>query len=338
MAWVKRNLYFLIGSLVAVVLMGLGGYLLYSQMSDESKISSDIEGLYAELNDYNNQKPHPGSEGEGKVDNVKAAREQQAALVAYINKTHTFFDRIPSIPDTSNGKVTDAEFARNLQNTVVQLQREAGEKSVVLPHDYYFTFEAQKPLLIFDPASRDRLAVSLGEVKAICDVLFDAKVNSLVWLRRELISANDTNAPDYLPSDEKTVSTPMADLTPYRIRFECFSGELGSVLAGFAASPHGFVVKTINVNPSSGAGPDEAMNEFSGRFRNLPPGAFFSKEGNAIVLPPPPVNGVRQFTPPPATTGPGTPAARPTVPTTFLNEKPLQVTLLVQVVKLKAGK
>ena len=46
MAWIKRNLYFAIGSLVAIILMGAGGFLLYQQMADENKVSEDITGLY----------------------------------------------------------------------------------------------------------------------------------------------------------------------------------------------------------------------------------------------------------------------------------------------------
>ena len=32
------------------------------------------------------------------------------------------------------------------------------------------------------------MAVHLGEIKAICDILFDAKINYLIGIRREVVS------------------------------------------------------------------------------------------------------------------------------------------------------
>ena len=75
--------------------------------------------------------------------------------------------------------------------------------------------------------------MQLGEVKGICEVLFEAKVNSLDNLRRERVSADDSKGPqtDYL--GEKSVTNELAVLTPYEVTFRCFSSELAAVLAGF---------------------------------------------------------------------------------------------------------
>ena len=50
----------------------------------------------------------------------------------------------------------------------------------------------------------------------------------------------------------------LAVLTPYQITFRSFTPEVAEVLARFASSPHGFVVKSINVQPAgaSAASPD----------------------------------------------------------------------------------
>src|SRR5204862_6259930 len=96
------------------------------------------------------------------------------------------------------------------------------------------------------------LSVQLGEVKTICDVLFQAKVNSLDSLRRESISADDANSTqgqtDYI--SRHSVTNELAVLSPYEITFRGFSSELAAVLAGFASSPRGLIVKTINVEPA----------------------------------------------------------------------------------------
>lgn len=319
MAWIKRNLYFLIGSLVAVGLMGVGGYLLFTQIAEDNRVTGQITDAYGQLNDLNKQNPHPGDD---KIDNIQAAKEQQKALRAYIEKIRPFFQHTTPIPDTSTNKVTNADFAKQLRNTVVQLQHAADQQSVLYPRDYYFTFEAQKKLMIFDPNSLDKLAVQLGEIKSLCDILFAARVNSLDNIQREIVSTNDNNPPDYLM--QKTISLPLADLAPYRITFRCFSAELASVLGNLAASPYGFAVKTINVEPAAQGGmagatdmqgmPNSPENQIPGQMPNQGP---FS----------------RRFPPNGAPAAPAAASAHQTG--TFLNEKPLRVTIFIEVARLK---
>ncbi len=315
MAWIKRNLFFVIGSLVALGLMGVGGYLLFTQISAENQITADIEKAYSDLNALNTANPNPGND---KVDNIQAATNQQATLVAYIDKTRPYFQHIAPIPDTGTNKVANSDFARELRNTVVQLQRAAEQQSVLLPNNYYFTFEAQRKLMIFDPTSLDKLAVQLGEIKAICDILFAARVNSLDNVQRETVSTNDNNPSDYL--SQKTVSTPLADLAPYRITFRCFSAELAVVLGNLASSADGLTVKAINVEPATQSSAAEGGGNGTGSGPEAPP---------TIPRPYDPRRGPPSMVVAPAAapSGHGT--------TTFLNERPLRVTLLIEVARLK---
>jgi hypothetical protein len=341
MSWIKRNLYFVIGGLVAVVLMVAGGFYLYSKISNTEVITEEITKQYAELGRLNKLNPHPGS---GKIDNVKAAKEQEQALHAYIKKSRQLFERIAPIPDMP--KVANADFAAQLRNTVVQLRREAEQASVQLPRDYYFTFEAQRRLMVFESGSPDHLAMHLGEIKAIAEVLFKARVNSLDVIRREQVSVNDDKNPsDYL--SHKTVSTPLADITPYEFTFRCFSSELAGVLTGLANSPHGFIVKSINVDPAIpvAVSPDAIPGNAASAAPVAP---------QAYAPPPQPVmaegaaaafgkrygfgpNGAQPFVAPAAVPAPAAAPARAASMTTFLNEKPLRITLMIDVVKIKSA-
>jgi len=324
MAWIKRNLFFVIGSLVALALMIGGGFFLYQQISDEGDVAGKIAAQYAELKRLYDQNPHPGDEH---IDNIKAAKDQATGLRAYVDKIHPFFQRIPPIPDSAPNKVSNSDFATQLHNTVTQLHKSAEQQSVLLPPSYFFTFESQKNLMIFDPASLDPMATHLGEIKAICDILFEAKVNSLDSMRREKISElNDNNPTDYLT--QKTVTNNLAELTPYEVTFKSFSTELALVLGNLASSPNGFLVKTINVEPLASGGDD--LNSAASPYPQTqptyqlpyqPPSQFYPGRG-------------REFAPPPLATAP--PASRG--PTVFLNEKPFRVTLSIVVVKLKPAK
>ena len=326
MAWIKRNLFFLIGSLIAVALIVVGVLYLLGQINDESQVTEDIQKQYAELTRLAGQKPHPGND---KIDNIKAANDQEAALRKYIEKERALFQPIDPIPNLPVNKLGNADFARELRNTVAELRRSAEQQSVKLQPDYYFTFQAQKTNLIFDPGTLGPLASHLGEIKAISGVLFAAKINFLDSIQREIISSNqDSNPSDYLQS-RKTVSTPLADITPYQIIFRCFSADLAQVLTGLATSPYGFMVESINVEPASSA--EDTASSFPG------PGP-----GPGIVQPPPGQPGLdprsaRRFgVPPPGLAPASTPAPAPSGrPVEFLKEKAFRVTLLVQVVKPK---
>jgi hypothetical protein len=236
------------------------------------------------------------------------------------------------------------------------MQREATRTSVTLPpkdskgNTYSFSFAAQRESLAYASGSLEPLSVQLGEVKAICDVLFAAKVNSLDNLRRERVSEDDSKGPqtDYLT--EKSVTNELAVLTPYELTFRCFSTELAAVLSGFGNSPSGLVVKTINVEAAPAAPASEQAPAAVPAYATPPP------------YTPPPMRGMEAPRSAEAAfasrygLGPGRPGPRPTPqPAPYvqpaaaapaskgglplvLDEKQLKVTLMVNVVKLVPSK
>jgi hypothetical protein len=316
MAWIKRNLYFVIGGAVALVLMGLAGWFLYSKWDLNNRILADLNRDYEELDKLYKQKPHPGA---GPVDNIQAARDQRQQLTNFVQETRKFFQRIPPIPDLS--KLTDQNFSAALSRTIDQLQRDAANASVTLPPGYNFSFEAEKRRVSFTQGSLEPLAGQLGEVKVICDALFQAKVNSLDSIQRERVSADDTAGPqtDYLLS--KSTTNSLAVLTPYELTFRGFSSELAAVLASLASSPHCLIVKTINVeSPQAGGGAGEAAGAMTGRAE--------VEEGMGRGIP----GRTTPYAPPayPAPMPPGVKGGLPTV----LDERLLKITLALEVVKL----
>ena len=100
MSWIKRNLYFVIGSAVALALMGLAGWYLYSQWERNNAILEELDKVYARLGELNRANPHPGS---SKVDNVEAARKQRQELRSFIQKTQPFFPAHCSHPRFDQG-------------------------------------------------------------------------------------------------------------------------------------------------------------------------------------------------------------------------------------------
>ncbi len=358
MDWIKRNLYFLIGGTVALALMGLAGWYLFSMWQKNNAILEDLDKEYGELANLNNLNPHPGS---SKVDNIKIAKEQRQQLRDYIQKARPYFQRIAPVPDLP--KLTDREFSAALSRAIDQMQRDAASASVSLQPQYSFSFATQKQGLTFAPGSLPHLSVQLGEVKAICDILFQAKINWLDNIRRERVSPDDFAGlqTDYLA--EQSVTNDLAVLSPYELTFRCFSSELASVMAGFAGSDRGFIVKTINVEPAPSAATEsvpgttptpvpsytppapvtppvtpypmgEAMEGPSRKFGGPPPRAHIPFATPAPAPPPTPAPYAYPARPAAVSAGPARVGGLPTV----LDEKLLKVTLGLDVVKLLPAK
>lgn len=345
MDWIKRNLVFVIGAAVTLLLMGLAGWYSYSGWSNNAEQRDAIATAYEELKTLSASKPAPG-DGK-KVDNIKLAKEQQKEAQEFIQKLTAQLDQIPSIPALAPGvtNIASRDYSAALQETIAQLQKEAASSSVNLPPKYKFSFEKQANLVTFAPGTVEPLAVQLGEVKAICDILNHAKVNSLDGIRRERIpgSPDDAAGPatDYLGAASTT--NELAIITPYEISFRGFTPELAGVLAGFAQSPYGLVVKAVNVEPAAASVISEVAAPVQPVFAAPPVaqpvyGRTAGEEGAAAAMRSrygaaagaPRIN----YAPQAAVAAPV--AVAPVVKSglqTLLKEKQLKVTLLVHVVK-----
>ena len=315
MSWIKRNLPFVIGALVALGLLAFAGYYSYSKWKLNSAVRDQLNAQYEELNRLNNLNPHPGK---GNVDNIKAAREQTDMLTNVLMHTADEFVPITPIPPLEG--LTSKDFAAALRQTIARLQRESDVASVLLPQDYSFSFSVQRQALAFS-GSLEPLAVQLGTVKEICDIINNAKVNSLDAIRRERVSGDDQKGPqsDYIDTHSQT--NELAVITPYEISFRCFSPELADVLAQFANSPHGFVVKSMNVNPASGTSTGDSLAGYAA------PTAGWSIENDAAAR-------LRRYY-----GGSAAVPAPPVAPTrgglqTFIDEKQIQVTMMIDVISL----
>jgi hypothetical protein len=245
MEWIKRNLLFVAGSVVSLVLMVLAAMYLMSGMHKNDAALEKLNSEYEQLKRLNSQNPHPGDE---KIDNIAAAKEQKQKVDAVIGKANSAFTPISPIPEGTN--VNSAMFAGALRRTIYRLQQDAVRGGVQVPTNFFFSFTAVQNRIMFDQAGLQPLAAQLGDVKAICNVLLRARINALDAVRRQKVSTHDAEAQqtaDYIT--DAAVTNEIAILAPYEITFRCFSAELAAVLSGFASSPHGLIVRAMNVEP-----------------------------------------------------------------------------------------
>jgi hypothetical protein len=166
------------------------------------------------------------------------------------------------------------------------------------------------------------------------------------------VSTHDAEAlqsTDYV--QETSTTNDIAILAPYEVSFRCFSSELAAVLSGYASSPHGLIVRAINIEPAVAAGssltgadlggyspyaaatggPSEGPQPTRAQPRQPAGGGFNPYQATQ------PGGGYNPYAtaaaPTPVRTAPG----RGGLPT-LLDEKQIKVTMLVQVVKLRSRK
>jgi hypothetical protein len=326
MGWIKRNLFFVIGGLIALGLLGGSGFYIYQGWSRNADASDKLNEIYSTLQTLGEANPGPGND---QINNTEIARTQTQQIRDWVLSSGNYFLPIDAIPPDS---VTSETFAAALRRTVAQLQSEATNASVALPPEYDFSFAAQRPLMQFAPGSLAPLSVQLGEVKKIAEIIFSAKVNSLDGIQRVRVSDDDVNGPQTDYTDKQALTNDLAIITPYVVTFHSFTPELSRVIAAFATSSNAFIIKSINVEPA-GAETGADMSQPG----MLPPGE------NPEGYPPRGYPG-RRFAyggyGPQGGYQPGgaPPVAQPVVNKgglqTVLKEQLLQITLEVELVKL----
>jgi len=309
MAWIKRNLFFFIGGVVALGLLGAAGYYNYTSWSRNSDMLDKLKEIYGTLSALSDPQSNPGK---GNI-KTQEAKEQTKQLNDWLDQSKVWFAPIPPIPASSpSNPVTSETFAAALRRTIDVMQHEAEAANVQIPPDYGFSFEAERSLVKFSPGSLDLLAVQLGEVKTISEILFAAGVNELDAVERARVSNDDANGPqgDYL--GDQPVTGDQAVLVPYVVNFQSFGPEIARIFAGFAASPHCFIIKSINVQPANG------NNNQPGPM-NMPVQRIMRGRGEFL---------------PPMQNQEAVPAEKSGL-TTVLKEQLLRVSLEVEIVKLQ---
>lgn len=332
MAWIKRNLAFVIGGVVALGLLVAAGFYIYQSWNQNNAARDKLNETYATLQTLSKK---PVSLSSDRTNNTQIAQEQQKQLLDWMSSVSAFFQPIPSIPPGGESG-NSAVFRSALATTIKGLQDEAANVSVGLSPNYGFSFEAYRNQLNLSPASLAPLSLQLGEVKVLADILLAARVNSLDSIQRLRISDSDTTGPagDYL--DAAPTTNELAILTPYAVTFRSFTPEISQVLAGFATSKYSMIVKSISVQPAGAAGTSGGTDLPPGQNMPMPgmpgerpympgyPGAGYPGAGMP-GMGMPGANGL-----PPA----GQPATSKGGLQTIIKEQLLRVTLQIEVVKL----
>jgi hypothetical protein len=312
MAWIKRNLLFVVGLAVSAALIAAGGWYAYSEFTASDAAYTDLTGKDQQLDQLVNSDPYPNQ------DNIQKAKDEQKRIEQFKASARARFREltVPTGLDT-------AAFKSLLENTISTLIKDASKAGVTLPDKYSFTFTQQRKDLQLAEKTLGPMAVQLADISEICRVLYGAKVHSILYLKRTPIT-NEVSATGEL-LNKKVVVDPdtKAFRFFYEVAFEGFTSELGSVLAGFRDSPEAIIVKTLNVeksNKSSDAGSMPAMTMDPARAR-------YQQYGNRYTM-------MQQQA---AAAAAAATATAPKGNDPVLDPKPLRFTVGLEIVKLAPG-
>ena len=239
MRWIKRNLFLLIGIVVAIGLMAGAIVYLLTRVKADQKATKDLAAKMQELVNLKSSAPYP------EQSNLDLAQAEALRL----NRFVTNVQAMVSYPEVQ--KMTSQEFSSFLLTSIAELQKGAETAGVSLPTPRYgFSFEPLREMVNFDAASIEPLTRQLMETKIICSALYESRIHTLESIKRVRVSVLDpAQGPQYL---DKAINTTayngIATVTPYEVTFTGFATELAAVIERLQRSPVFVAVKIVSLD------------------------------------------------------------------------------------------
>lgn len=320
MDWIKKNVLFVVGLTVSLVLLiGAVMFLLQASTAKE-EAGALLQEKNQQLDTLVNREVYPNR------GNVESARSEQKRVAEFIGSARTAFGSFETALTLDN-----ASFKSLLESTIATLERQASQSGVKLPGEKFgFTFAEQRKQLQLPANTLAPLARELADIQHLCEILFSAKVHALLSLKRSSVGTNETfGSTDVLSKKSTTNAVVGGAVFPYEISFQCFSSELSEVIDGLRRAKEFYLLKTINIEPAGSmdpnAGADVTFGGSSAGGMGMDPAlaARYGLGGRYGG------RGPRQTVAAPAVA-----PSKPNEP--VLDEKPLKVTIGVEVIKLSA--
>jgi len=344
MLWIKRNLLIVIGGAISLCLLGGAGYYTYNSFYDNDDQDVAVEQLRTELQSLTTGL-HPNEA------NIEVVRSNTVLANLFMDNAEKMLNAEP--PRSMNA----ATFSIELIKALDRLKRDATNHSVELPPRFDFTFGEIKQQPRIFPYAVEPLNGQLADISSLCSVLYRAKVRAIDSLHRVPAYLGEPPSADLimdLAVRTNEVSTNLnLVITPYRVTFRGFAGELTAVLNGLARTKDFIVIRQIDLDVAGNAlasapAMDPMMMQPGMQPGMQPLGAPVPgglNPGPTFGLPPP----VAPPMAPPMTPGPAI-QPRPVLPvrpaqpgavpppakstlTPLLDEKPLRVTLVLDFIK-----
>jgi hypothetical protein len=320
MAWIKKNLVLVATGAVALVLLGVAGYFLWSKYAAEADVTEKLSQQSSKLDELSKKKPHPGNE---KINNITAAKDQDKKLQEFVAEARKTF-----VPGEYPTNLESGQLKLLMDNTIAELTSTAKNSGVKLQADYGFTFGTLRRQMSIDRAQIQPLASMLADIRGISMQLFQARILALDGIRRCTVSTLDTPGPEFW--NKKPTTNDFAVLVPYEFSIHCFTAELAAVLENLYRCPQAYLVKNIVADPAQSQLLEKTAESTEQAMPMMP---MMNSQQLMMMM----RYGMRggRYGGPAMAPPPETQPASKTGFTTMLEEKPFRAILWVETVRLR---
>jgi hypothetical protein len=329
MLWLKRNLLLVITGVVSLALLGVAIASLLIEFNDHDSYDVSIKQLEDGINTLKGYDPTPNEA------NITILKDNAMVLKKFMADAEGLFVNV------SNRALESGTFKILIDNTIAELTREATNNGITLPPRYRFTFgEIQSQAVVRPATIIDPLAVHLDEVRTLAGVLFQSRISSLQSLQRVQVKGEPPSSGPEFITDRNVTTNSYGVVVPYTVSFRSFSPELAGVLNRLAHTRTFMVVRKVEVQGTESSGATTPIPKMDGE--GMPMAGKMPEGGpggaGAGLGTTQPGGGARPVAPPPAG---AKKAVAPTGPRSvfvkLLEEKPLLVTLHVDVIRPYKG-
>jgi len=314
MLWLKRNILLVVSVMGALALLGVAITYLLSEYGVYNSYDESIKQLKDGIKTLSEYNPTPNEA------NIAIIQNNGVVLKKFMDEAGGLFVSI------TNQTTNSGQFKILLDKTISELTREATNSGISLPPRYRFTFgELQAQATIPVTLIAD-LAVQLEEIRTIALVLFESRISSLQSIQRTPVKGEAASSSAEFLTDRVVTTNHYGIVAPYVVSFKCFTPELAAVLNKFATHRYFLVVRKVEVQSSEGGTPMPAPKR-DDEMMGIPPGFPPGQPAMAPRTPPTPV----------AAKGKAGPVAPKSNLVKLLDEKPLLVTMRIDIIKPYQG-
>lgn len=238
MPWIKKNLGLVISGVVSIALLVYAVMFVRGKIEADKTVTEELDQAASQFQQLVSRKIHPGNE---KINNIENAKKELDKLQTFLTNMQVYLTG-PEIP-----KLNSRDFRVLLETSLAKLREDADRAGVPLPTtNYWFTYSGYKTAIDFK-GNEVGLAAQLKDIEAIMAVLLQARVHSVVDLKRVAVSDSDAmGSLEYI--DQRQVKTnDWAITSGYEVTFQGFSSELARVMEGLANAQQCFIVKSVAV-------------------------------------------------------------------------------------------
>lgn len=193
MNWLKQNPIVAFLILLAFIGTGVTSYLAVDATALRNEAQANLNSQLQKLKQFQNQKPYP------EVASLKALEDSLVEYRAEVAKYRTTLAKMEASLDSINPQ----EFQDDLRKAVDELKKNAIEKGVSLPDDFFYGFDAYQAA----PPSQQEVVELNREfriIRGIADSLVDQQIGAIDSLKRQEILVKAPTVPPAPPAKPAT--------------------------------------------------------------------------------------------------------------------------------------